>query len=45
MTIRALFVSLLLAGLLAACGVKGPPEKPAGPERTNEPIILDPLIQ
>lgn len=45
MTIRALLVCLLLAGLVAACGVKGPPEKPEGAKKTNEPIILDPLIK
>ncbi|HTN99026.1 MAG TPA: lipoprotein [Nordella sp.] len=45
MTFRALLVSLLLAGLLAACGVKGPPEKPEGAKKTNEPIVLDPLIK
>ncbi|QIG48151.1 hypothetical protein G5V57_10690 [Nordella sp. HKS 07] len=45
MTIRALLVSLLLAGLVAACGVRGAPEKPEGAKKTNEPIVLDPLIQ
>ena len=45
MSIRALLVSLLLAGLLAACGVKGPPEKSEGAKKSNELIVLDPLIK
>ncbi len=44
MTLRALLVSLLLAGLLAGCGVRGKPEAPAGTKST-EPIVLDPLIE
>lgn len=45
MTARALIVVVLLTGLLAACGVRGKPEAPEGAKRTNEPIVLDPLIQ
>lgn len=41
---RALIAILLLAGLLAACGVRGKPEAPEG-TKSNEPIVLDPLIQ
>jgi hypothetical protein len=42
---RALLAILLISGLLAACGVRGKPEPPEGAKRTNEPIVLDPLIQ
>lgn len=45
MTIRALLASLLLAGLLAACGVSNKPEAPEGAKKSNEPIVLDPLIK
>ncbi len=45
MTIRALFVSLVLVGLLAACGVKGPPEPPEGAKKENKPSVLDPLVE
>ena len=44
MIARALIVVLLLTGLLAACGVRGKPEAPAGTKST-EPIVLDPLIE
>jgi predicted small lipoprotein YifL len=44
MTARALIVVLLLTSLLVACGVRGKPEAPEGEKRTNEPIVLDPLI-
>jgi hypothetical protein len=40
---RALVI-LLISGLLAACGVNGKPEKPEG-KKSNEPIVLDPLIK
>jgi predicted small lipoprotein YifL len=45
MTIRALLVSLVLVGLLAACGVKGPPEAPEGAKKENKPSVLDPLVE
>jgi predicted small lipoprotein YifL len=45
MTLRAALVVLLLAGLLAACGVRGKPEAPQGTKNTNDPIVLDPLIK
>ncbi len=41
---RALLAILLISGLLAACGVNGKPEKPEG-KKSNEPIVLDPLIK
>lgn len=41
---RALLAILLISGLLAACGVRGKPEAPAG-TKSNDPIVLDPLIQ
>jgi hypothetical protein len=46
MTIRALIALLLISGLLAACGVRGKPEPPAGAQSNkNNPVILDPLIK
>jgi predicted small lipoprotein YifL len=42
---RALLAILLLAGLLAACGVRGKPEAPEGTRNTNDPVVLDPLIE
>ena len=42
---RALIALIVLAGFLAGCGVRGSPEPPAGAEKTNEPIVLDPLIK
>jgi predicted small lipoprotein YifL len=42
---RALLAILLLAGLLAACGVRGMPEAPEGTRNTNDPVVLDPLIE
>jgi predicted small lipoprotein YifL len=41
---RAFLAILLLAGLLAACGVRGRPEAPEG-TKSNDPIILDPLVK
>jgi hypothetical protein len=46
MTTRALLTILLMSGLLAACGVNGKPEKPAGAQSNkNDTTILDPLIK
>jgi|EndMetStandDraft_5_1072996.scaffolds.fasta_scaffold1972523_1 predicted small lipoprotein YifL len=42
---RLLLALVVLSGLLAGCGVRGPPEAPAGVKKTNEPIVLDPLIK
>jgi hypothetical protein len=42
---RGLIALLVLAGFLAACGVRGSPEPPPGAEKTNDPIVLDPLIK
>jgi predicted small lipoprotein YifL len=42
---RALLAILLLAGLLAACGVRGKPEAPEGTRNTNDPVVLDRLIE
>lgn len=43
--IRALLAILLISGLLAACGVRGKPEAPEGTKNTNDPVVLDPLIE
>jgi hypothetical protein len=46
MTARALIALLLMSGLIAACGVRGRPEKPEGARSNqNDPVILDPLIK
>jgi predicted small lipoprotein YifL len=45
--LRNLLSLLVLAGLLAACGVKGDPEPPPGSDpnkNKNRPIVLDKLI-
>ncbi|MFO0992636.1 MAG: lipoprotein [Hyphomicrobiales bacterium] len=41
----ALIFALMLA--VAACGVRGPPEKPPGtkPPPKDDPFVLDPLIK
>jgi hypothetical protein len=46
MTARALIAILLISGLLAACGVRGKPEPPAGAKSNkDDPVVLDPLIE
>ena len=46
MTARALVIAIILSGLLAACGVRGKPEAPAGAKSNkDEPVVLDPLIE
>jgi predicted small lipoprotein YifL len=43
--VRNLLSIVILAGLLAACGVRGEPEAPSGPKPDkNRPIVLDKLI-
>ncbi len=42
---RLLLAIIVLSGLLAGCGVRGSPEPPKGVKKTNEPVILDPLIK
>jgi hypothetical protein len=43
---RALLAIVLISGLLAACGVRGKTEPPAGAQSNkNDPVILDPLIK
>jgi hypothetical protein len=45
--VRPLLSFLILAGLLAACGVRGAPERPPGTDpnkNQNRPIVLDKLI-
>ena len=43
---RALLAILLISGLLAACGVRGPPEEPKGAQSNkDDQIVLDPLIK
>ena len=53
--LRRLIALLVLAGVLAACGAKGPPQPPPGtspqpqsgakPQPKDGPFILDPLIK
>jgi predicted small lipoprotein YifL len=45
--LRSLLVAALLAGILAACGVRGPLEPPPGAkdEPKDPPFILDPLVE
>jgi predicted small lipoprotein YifL len=55
--LRRLIALLVLAGVLAACGARGPPQPPPGtqppgskpsstkPQPKDEPFILDPLIK
>jgi predicted small lipoprotein YifL len=45
--LRNLLVIALLAGLVAACGVRGPLEPPPGAEDEpkDPPFILDPLVE
>jgi len=45
--LRRLLVAALLAGLVGACGVRGPLEPPPGAEQEPEdpPFILDPLVE
>lgn len=46
MNVRALVIATILSGLLAACGVRGKPEEPAGAQSNkDEPVVLDPLIK
>ncbi|MGE0009084.1 MAG: hypothetical protein AB7S92_26345 [Parvibaculaceae bacterium] len=46
MTARALIAVLLIAGLVAACGVRGKPEAPPGAKSNkDDPVVLDPLIE
>jgi predicted small lipoprotein YifL len=44
--LRSLLVAALVAGLVAACGVRGPLEPPPGAEDEpkDPPFILDPLV-
>lgn len=45
--VRHILCLLILAGLLAACGVRGDPEPPPGSDpnkNKNRPIVLDKLI-
>jgi hypothetical protein len=45
--VRHLLSFLILAGLLAACGVRGAPQPPPGSDpnkNKNRPIVLDKLI-
>jgi hypothetical protein len=45
--VRIILASLVLTGLLIACGVKGDPEPPPGSDpnkNKNKPIVLDKLI-
>jgi predicted small lipoprotein YifL len=44
--VRSLIVVAMLAGLVAACGVRGPLEPPPGAEDepVDPPFILDPLV-
>ena len=45
--LRKLLAVVLLAGLVAACGVRGPLEPPPGAEDEpkDPPFILDPLVE
>ncbi len=45
--LRRLIALLVLAGVLAACGVRGPPQPPPGtsPQPKDDPFILDPTIK
>ena len=45
--LHRLLVAVLLACLLAACGVRGPLEPPPGAkdEPKDPPFILDPLVE
>ena len=45
--LRKLLVVVVLAGLVAACGVRGPLEPPPGveDEPQDPPFILDPLVE
>jgi predicted small lipoprotein YifL len=46
MTVRTLLAILLISGLLAACGVRGRPEAPAGAKpNKDDKVVLDPLIE
>jgi predicted small lipoprotein YifL len=44
--LRSLLVAVLLAGLISACGVRGPLEPPPGAEDElrDPPFLLDPLV-
>jgi predicted small lipoprotein YifL len=45
--LRRLIALLVLAGVLAACGARGPPQSPPGtsPQPKDDPFILDPTIK
>ena len=45
--LRNLLLAAMLAGLVAACGVRGDLEPPPGAEEEPEdpPFILDPLVE
>ncbi len=48
MILRRFVIFAVLAGLLAACGVRGKPELPPGAkkeqQKTNSPFILDGIL-
>jgi predicted small lipoprotein YifL len=46
-TLRRLIALLALAGIIAACGVRGPPQPPPGasPQPSGDPFVLDPTIK
>ncbi len=48
MILRRIIVFAVLAGLLAACGVRGDPQPPPGTkkdqQKTNSPFILDGIL-
>lgn len=45
--VRLILTSLLLAGLVTACGVRGDPQPPPGsqPPNKDDPFVLDPVVE
>ena len=44
--LRLVLCSVILAALVAACGVRGNPEPPPGSQpKKDDPFVLDPVVE